>query len=279
MKRRVFGIPISIGNTPDAIETVLSELDALRGRYITFVNVHALMMSRRDKEYHRAQKEAAYAMPDGKPLTWLLRKRGYEEASQIAGPDFMMRMLGSDVPVRHYFYGSTQQTLDRMRNAIETHFPNAEIVGMVSPPFRKLSEEEEEEEIRKMNESGAELIWIGLGAPKQELWMQRMQGKADGVMFGVGAAFDFLAGTSRRAPKWMRRNGLEWLYRLYCDPKRLWKRYLVTNTQFLLTLPGYFTHRKLKRKDRLEDKADRARADACQEKRNGRTGSADRKTE
>jgi len=250
MKRKLFGIPILIGNTPDAVNKVRNGKKELRGKYITFVNVHALMTARKDAAYHRAQEEAAFAMPDGKPLAWLLKKRGISEAEQIAGPDFLRAMLAADPEAKHYFYGSTQETLDRMKETIRAEYPGVCIGGMVSPPFRELSEEEEKEEIRKMNAAGADYIWIGLGAPKQELWMQRMQGRADGVMFGVGAAFDFLAGTTKRAPEIFRKAGLEWFYRLLSDPKRLWKRYLVTNTEFVLTLPGYFLHRMFQRGER-----------------------------
>ena len=252
MNRKVFGIPIQIGDTKGAVSEVLSQRSQLKGKYITFVNVHALMMARKDTVYREAQKEAAYAMPDGTPVAWLLKKRGCSEATHIPGPDFLMETLRRKTNAKHYFYGSTEETLERMRQRIVADYPDAKIVGMVSPPFRELSEEEEEAEIRKMNEAGADLIWIGLGAPKQELWMQRMQGRADGVMFGVGAAFDFLAGTTERAPKWMRCIGLEWMYRLYSDPKRLWKRYLVTNTKFLAAMPGYFLHRHMVEKNRSE---------------------------
>ena len=252
MKRKVFGIPIRIGNTEEAVSMLCSEREKLSGKYITFVNVHALMMSREDPAYKKAQQEAAYAMPDGNPVAWLLRRRGFLRAKQIAGPDVMGRMLEKVAGAKHYFYGGTQETLDALRERISECYPQARIVGMVSPPFRELTEEEDAEEIRRMNESGADYIWIALGAPKQELYMQRMQGRAKGVMLGVGAAFDFIAGTTERAPAWMRRCGIEWLHRFLSDPKRLWRRYLKTNTEFILTMPGYFLRRALKQSETKE---------------------------
>ena len=134
---------------------------------------------------------------------------------------------------RHYFYGSTQETLDILRKKVEENYPGAVIAGMYSPPFRPLSPEEDEEVVRRINEAKPDFVWVGLGAPKQERWMAVHEDRVQALMVGVGAAFDYEAGNIRRAPMWMQRHNLEWLYRLMQDPKRLFKRYFVTNTKYL----------------------------------------------
>ena len=133
----------------------------------------------------------------------------------------------------HFFYGSSQETLDVLREILQKKYPGLKIAGMYSPPFRPLTEEEDEAVIEMINESNADIIWVGLGAPKQENWMYEHQDKVKGLMFGVGAGFDYHAGKLKRAPRWMQRMSLEWLMRLLQDPRRLWKRYLVTNIKFI----------------------------------------------
>ena len=242
-KARLFGLPVAVCNPETAVERIVSAAEERGGKYVTFCNVHTLITTRQDPEYKEVQCAACLVMPDGKPLSWLLRKRGIE-ASQVAGPDFMERMLSLPEGKNgsHYFYGASEETLKDLRKVLEEKYPAAHIAGMESPPFRELSEEEEREAVERMNASGADYIWIGLGAPKQERFMYRNAKDAKGLMLGVGAAFDFHSGHVRRAPKSFQRLGLEWLYRLLQDPKRLWKRYLVTNTRFLLLVPGYLLH-------------------------------------
>ena len=134
---------------------------------------------------------------------------------------------------RHYFYGSTQKTLDKLSKTIEEKYPGVQVAGMYSPPFRVLSTEEDEQIVEIINESHADFVWVGLGAPKQERWMNDHQGKIKGFMVGVGAAFDYEAGNIERAPMWMQKTNLEWLYRFLQEPKRLFKRYFYTNTKFI----------------------------------------------
>ena len=147
----------------------------------------------------------------------------------------MQQMLraGGETPYRHYFYGSTPETLALLRQKIEQAYPGAVIAGMESPPFRPLTPEEDAAAVARINAARPDFVWVGLGAPKQEFWMARHQGAVRALMIGVGAAFDYEAGNIRRAPAWMQRCSLEWLYRLLQDPRRLFKRYFVTNTRFL----------------------------------------------
>ena len=146
-----------------------------------------------------------------------------------------------DGRLSHFFYGASQETLDALKDNLLKKYPGIDIRGMYSPPFRALSEEEDRADVNLINGSGADIIWIGLGAPKQEKWMNAHKGEIGGVMMGVGAGFDFHAGTIKRAPKWIQKIGLEWLFRLFQDPGRLFKRYFVTNGKFIWYL---LTNRK-----------------------------------
>ena len=175
------------------------------------------------------------ATPDGAPVAWMLRRQGFNEQARISGPDLMWalceRAASEDLPV--VFYGSTEATLALLEQRLRAAFPKLRMT-MESPPFRTLTAEEDFTAVDKINTSGAGFVFVGLGCPKQERWMAEHRGKINAVMIGVGAAFDFHAGTVQRAPAWMRDNGLEWLHRLASEPGRLWKRYLVTNTLFIL---------------------------------------------
>ena len=207
----------------------------LSGDYLCVSNVHTTVLSYDDKDYCAVQNGGIMAIPDGGPLSSVGRKRGFPEMKRTPGPDYMREVLEISAAegYRHFFYGSTEETLGKLKQAIELHYPGTIVAGMYSPPFRPLTEEEDEEVIRMINESDADFVWIGLGAPKQELWMAAHQGKIKGLMVGVGAAFDYEAGNLERAPMRMQRMNMEWLFRLFQEPKRLFKRYLYTNTKFI----------------------------------------------
>lgn len=207
----------------------------LSGDYLCVSNVHTTVLSYDDKDYCAVQNGGIMAIPDGGPLSSVGRKRGFSGMQRTTGPDYMREILSvsAEEGYRHFFYGSTEETLGKLKQMIELHYPGITIAGMYSPPFRPLTEEEDEEVIRMINESDADFVWIGLGAPKQELWMAAHQGKIKGLMVGVGAAFDYEAGNLERAPMRMQKMNLEWLFRLFQEPKRLFKRYLYTNTKFI----------------------------------------------
>lgn len=154
---------------------------------------------------------------------------------RTTGPDYMKEILkiSNKEGYRHFFYGSTEETLKKLQRTLDRSYTDVQVAGMYSPPFRVLSVQEDEEIVRMINESNADFVWIGLGAPKQERWMAAHQGKIKGFMIGVGAAFDYEAGNIERAPQWMQKVNLEWLYRLLQEPKRLFKRYFYTNTKFI----------------------------------------------
>ena len=154
---------------------------------------------------------------------------------RTTGPDFMEQIfrISAEKGYRHYFYGSTQQTLDSLFASLQKKYPGIQIAGMYSPPFRPLTAEEDEMVVRQIMASNPDFIWVGLGAPKQEIWMADHKGKVNALMVGVGAGFDYFVGNIQRAPQWMQKCNLEWLYRLIQDPKRLFKRYLHTNPAFI----------------------------------------------
>lgn len=226
---------INVTNMKDTIAYLTENLEALRGKYICVSNVHTTVMAYRDEAYRNVQNSADMALPDGKPLSMVSKRRGFIEAQRVPGPDLMPKIfeLSKEKGYRHYFYGSTQETLDKLKVQLEKKYPHLQIAGMYSPPFRPLSEEEDQEIIDKINATRPDFIWVALGAPKQENWMYDHKDKINGIMLGVGAAFDFEAGTVKRAPRWMQEMCLEWLYRIMQDPRRLIPRYFDTNFSFM----------------------------------------------
>ena len=239
---------INVTDMKSTIDYITENLKGLKGDYICVSNVHTTVMSFRDEEYRKIQNSAAMALPDGQPLSIVSRRRGYTEAQRVPGPDLMPAILdmSQDKGYTHYFYGSTEHTLSQLRKEILTRYPKLRIAGMYSPPFRDLTREEDEEIVRRINDSGADFVWVALGAPKQEQWMYDHRNRVHGLMIGVGAAFDFIAGTVKRAPMWMQKLCLEWVFRIIQNPRRMIPRYLNTNFSFL-----YYVHKENKviRKD------------------------------
>ena len=231
----ILGVNIAVTNMKKTIAWLESDISKLSGSYIYVSNGHTTVTADGEKSYLAVQNGAAAALPDGKPLSVTSRKRGFAEAERVTGPDLMGEIfrISARHGWRHYFYGSTEETLTALREALERTYPGIAIAGMYSPPFRPLTAEEDRENIERINRAQADFVWIGLGAPKQERWMAAHEGKVQGLMIGVGAGFDYHAGRLKRAPQWMQKCSLEWLYRLLQDPVRLFKRYLLTNTKYL----------------------------------------------
>ena len=232
-KCKILGTDIAVTNMEETVLQIENEIENLRGEYICVSNVHTTIMAYENKDYWKVQQAAAFCLPDGKPLSVYSRKHGFPEAQRVTGPDLMGELFARDNGLRHYFYGGTPETIETLSVKLREKYPHLQIAGMVSPPFRALTQEEDEAAIAAMNDSEADIIWVGLGAPKQENWMNQHKGKVNAVMIGVGAGFDYHAGTIKRAPMWMQKASLEWLYRLLQDPKRLIGRYLKTNLKYL----------------------------------------------
>lgn len=232
---KILGVDIAAIDMDWLLKFTSDHVDELSGEYICVSNVHTTVTAFCDEEYRNIQNGGIMAIPDGGPLSTEGRKRGAKNMGRTTGPDYLEEILklSAEKGWRHFFYGSTQETLDDLKRVITREYPETVIAGMYSPPFRELSAVEDAEEIKMINEADSDFIWVGLGAPKQEKWMANHQGRVNGLMIGVGAAFDFLAGRINRAPRWMQDNNLEWVYRLIQDPRRLFGRYYWTNTKFI----------------------------------------------
>jgi len=232
----VLGANIDALTWEQALDRIVAWAQARESRYICICNVHSVVTTTRDAAYRRVVNEADMCTPDGAPIAWAMRRFGLRSQERINGPDLMWQYLARAEALgqRVFFYGSTDQTLAKLRQALALRFPRLRIAGMHSPPFRALSADEDKAEVEMINRSGAQVVFVGLGCPKQERWMAAHRGRVQAVMIGVGAAFDYHSGVVRRAPLWWQRNGLEWLYRLISDPQRLMKRYMVTNTLFVI---------------------------------------------
>lgn len=226
---------INVTTMEKTIQYITEHLDELKGDYICVSNVHTTVMAYRNESYREIQNGGAMALPDGQPLSIVSRMRGYRDARRVPGPDLMPAILklSEEKGYTHYFYGSTEDTLAELRKALEKDYPCLQIVGMYAPPFRLLNEEEDKEAVERINAANPDFIWVALGAPKQEIWMYEHKNRVNGLMLGVGAAFDFMAGTTKRAPMWMQRLCMEWLFRIIQEPKRMFPRYLNTNFAFL----------------------------------------------
>lgn len=210
---------------------------ALReSRYVCFCNAHSVVTAGRDPAFRQVLAEADLATADGAPVAWMVRRMGFAQQERINGPDLMWRYCAQAAQrgEKTYLFGGTPDTLAELQSRLAQTFPGLQVVGSYSPPFRDLTATEDEDTVACINASGAGTVWVSLGCPKQEMWMAARRGCIQAVMIGVGTAFDYHAGTVRRAPRWMQHTGLEWLHRLYTEPRRLWKRYLVTNTLFVL---------------------------------------------
>jgi len=204
--------------------------------YVCIANVHTLMETYDSPDFRRVVNEADLVTPDGMPLVWIMRWKGAKHQERVYGPTLMLHVLDvaskENIPVG--FYGGTQEVLDALIKRMQARFERLNVAFFQSPPFRELSPEEDAEIVERINRSGTRILFVGLGCPKQETWMARHRDKVQAVMLGVGAAFDFHAGLKPQAPAWLQKLGLEWLFRLLTEPRRLWKRYLYHNPRFVV---------------------------------------------
>jgi N-acetylglucosaminyldiphosphoundecaprenol N-acetyl-beta-D-mannosaminyltransferase len=232
----ILGAQIDSVGWDSALMRIASWSKRRESRYVCLCNVHSVVTASVEAEFRDVINGADMAAPDGMPVAWAMSKLGFPRQPRINGPDLMWRLCEQSAKngTKLFFYGSSPQTLAFLETKLKALFANIRVVGMISPPYRVLSAVENTAMVEQINASGAELVFVGLGCPKQEIWMAAQRGKINAVMLGVGAAFDYHAGTLRRAPHWMQRSGLEWLYRFGQEPRRLWRRYLITNTIFVM---------------------------------------------
>jgi N-acetylglucosaminyldiphosphoundecaprenol N-acetyl-beta-D-mannosaminyltransferase len=231
----IVGCEVDSVTWSEALETIRSHAKRRAGAWVSLCNVHSVVTSSSDAALRDAINGSILASPDGMPLVWILRKRGVQDQERISGLDLMLRlcdaMQASEESI--YLYGSTQDTLDLLAANLNRDYCELTVAGTMSPPFRDLSDAETQQICDEINASGAGIVFVGLGCPKQEVWMANNSHRINAVLIGVGAAFDYHAGTLKRAPKWARDIGLEWFVRLLSEPRRLFKRYFATNTKFL----------------------------------------------
>lgn len=235
----VLGVRVDSLNLQTATAAIAAAIDRRERGYVCVTGVHGVMESQRSAECREIHNRASLVTPDGMPLVWLLRLAGNRDADRVYGPDLMLAVFENACRRgdRHFLYGAEESTLRRLRERLLRRFPEARIVGSYSPPFRPLTDDETADIAGRINASGADIVWVGLSTPKQERWMARFRPMLEPAMLiGVGAAFDFHAGLKRQAPRFMQRMGLEWLFRLVSEPRRLWRRYLRNNPQFIVAI-------------------------------------------
>jgi N-acetylglucosaminyldiphosphoundecaprenol N-acetyl-beta-D-mannosaminyltransferase len=237
---RILGIRLTAQSFEEATGRILAAAEshdaAFRGHFCT---VHSLVEATSNEALASAFESASMVCTDGMPLVWLARRRGFPRAERCAGPDVMLSVCdrGRASGLRHFLLGGAPGVADEAARRLTSRLPGLRVVGTASPPFRALTEDELDALASEVTRSGANVVWIGLGAPKQELFAADQAGRFGSVaVLPVGAAFDFYAGRVRRAPGWLRRLGLEWLVRLSMEPRRLWRRYLITNARFVWLL-------------------------------------------
>ena len=239
----------------DALRIIEEALHEKTRAYISTCPVSTILACQRDAEVRDSINSAILAAPDGMPIVWLGRMAGHSNIRRVYGPDLLLEIckISEEKGYKNYFYGSTPETINKLNRKLAEKFPRLIIAGTFSPPFRELTKEEDKAIINKINSSAPDIIWVGLGSPKQDIWMHQHRNIIDApIMIAVGAAFDFVSGSKPQAPRWIQRCGLEWSFRLFNEPKRLWKRYLIGNSLFILLL-SLNQIRKLK-EDLMKDK-------------------------
>ena len=237
-RSRVISLDITEGSFKQVQnEIVIAALERRRCT-VCFANAHMTVEAARDQDFAKMVNGANWVVPDGAPIVWTLRKLYGRQQERISGPEFLPNLLqrAASEELSVYFYGSTPEVLSATLDVCHQKYPSLRIAGVHSPPFRPLTLAEEEEDVRRIVASGARLVFVALGCPKQEVWISRMRHRIPAVLMGIGGALPILAGCLSRAPRWMQDSGLEWLYRLAQEPGRLFYRYMTTNTLFVLYL-------------------------------------------
>ena len=235
----ICGVGVSAINLEKAADMIHEWIRSKYKAYVCVAPVSTIVDCQKDEIYRNIVNQADMVTPDGMPVVWVARSKGFREVSRTYGPDLMLLIsdVGQQRGYRHYFYGGNQETCTLLFNTLKEKFPQINVVGHFSPEKVSLDYEEKKEVLDCINNAHADILWIGLGSPKQDYWMFHHRARLNvPVMIGVGAAFDFLSGQKKQAPRWMQKSGIEWLFRLCSEPKRLWKRYLIGNTLFIYFL-------------------------------------------
>jgi len=240
----VLGVGLSVLTLPSALAAMAEAVRTRRKGYICVTGVHGVMEAQDDPAFRSILNGAFLCTPDGMPMVWMGRLQGHREMRRVYGPDLMLEVCAwsETSGCRHFFYGGAPDVASLLAEKLQARFPRLAVVGCYTPPFRPLNAQEEADLQVQIRAARPDILWVGLSTPKQERFMAEYLAKLDvTLMVGVGAAFDFHAGRISQAPRWMQRSGLEWFYRLCCEPRRLWKRYLRNNPLFVLGVLGQLT--------------------------------------
>lgn len=233
----ILGVGVSAINMEQALEQMACWIKMRQKVYIVVCPVYNVMLSQFDPAYRAVVNEANMITPDGMPLVFLSRWMGYPTVSRVYGPDLILAFsaLATEQGYTNYYYGGDAGVSSQLAEILTSHFNGLKVVGAYSPPFRPPTQDEKKQIIDTINAANPDIVWIGLGSPKQDFWMAEYRRELDApILIGVGAAFDFLTGRIPQAPGWMQHNALEWLFRLWHEPRRLWRRYLIYNPLFIL---------------------------------------------
>lgn len=231
----VLGVHVTAVDIDEAIRVIERWIDQRTGTYVCVTGAHGIIESRRRPDLRAIHNAAGMVAPDGMPLVWVARLLGHSQTRRVYGPDLMRRLsaVSEQRGYRQFYYGGGDGVADQLSRVMRQRHPALQIAGTLCPPFRPLTHDEDRAAVEVINAAQPDIVWVGLSTPKQELWMAAHQGRIMApVMIGVGAAFDFLAGTKRQAPLWAQRSGLEWAFRLCSEPRRLWRRYCYVVPRF-----------------------------------------------
>jgi N-acetylglucosaminyldiphosphoundecaprenol N-acetyl-beta-D-mannosaminyltransferase len=246
----VLGVGVSAIAMDDAIATLERWIGEGRREYVCVTGVHGVMECRRDPLLRKIHDEAGMVTPDGVPLVYFLRLTGKKRTQRVYGPDLMREMtaVSGRRGYRQFYYGGDVGVAEKLKETLAASVPGLQVAGTFCPPFREMTAADDRAVVDAINAARPHIVWVGLSTPKQERWMAEHRGRIDApVMVGVGAAFDFLAGTKRQAPAWMRRHALEWLFRLCSEPRRLWRRYAYIVPGFTFLAAGELVRRAVRR--------------------------------
>ena len=235
-RTNILGVGVSAVNMDLAVAAIEGWIRHSEPHYVCVANVHTITECQRNPDFRQIHNQAGMVTPDGMPLVWVSHLRGARQVRRVYGPDLLLAVseVSAQQGYRHYFYGGAEGVAEQLATQLTERYPGLQVVWVESPPFRPLSETEDQAVVDRINAARPDVVWVGLGAPKQERWMAAHFGRLTApVIVAVGAAFDFHAGVKKQAPHWMQRSGLEWLHRLTCEPRRLWKRYFINNPWFV----------------------------------------------
>ena len=235
-RANILGVGVSAVNMEMALRTVEDWISRREPHYVCVTGVHGVMEGQRDEKLRHIHNAAGLVTPDGMPLVWLSRLIGFRQVARVYGPDLMLTGCErfAERGCRHFFYGGAPGVADKLVVRLKYRFPDLQVAGTDSPPFRPLTPQEDQAVVERINVTRPDIVWVGISTPLQEHWMAEHVGRLSApVLVGVGAAFDFHAGLKKQAPRWMQNSGLEWFFRLLMEPRRLWRRYLTNNPRFL----------------------------------------------